>query len=300
MFEKLFAKRGLSLDRMRVLLEVREAGSIVKAAEADPVRQSQYSRQLKELEEYFGAELTQRKGRTIALTPAGEELASLIKEHFVVLGNFRRRLNDETVPVFIGAGESLVHWVLVPLVVQLQKDIPGITLRLDNFATTEISKRLSNRDLDLGLLRADAVPPNTSRKSIGKVAYALYVPPELESLCGKKGVACLSHLPMAVLPTNTSSGRALHQAAERSGASINVRLVCNSYTGLAQALRTGAYATVLPGYAEPHLDKQCRKIELPALKPLAREFVLVGQKRKAGLRPELEKVHAWLASNVVL
>jgi hypothetical protein len=37
MFARLFAESGLSLDRLRALLEVGAAGSIVKAAEGDPV-----------------------------------------------------------------------------------------------------------------------------------------------------------------------------------------------------------------------------------------------------------------------
>ncbi|HWY75152.1 MAG TPA: hypothetical protein VN281_06020 [Verrucomicrobiae bacterium] len=43
MFERLFAESGLSLDRLRSLLEVGATGSIAKAADGDPVRQSQYS-----------------------------------------------------------------------------------------------------------------------------------------------------------------------------------------------------------------------------------------------------------------
>ena len=58
MFETLFSERGLSLDRLKVLIEVRDAGSIAQAAPADPVRQSQYSRQLRELSEFFGCDET--------------------------------------------------------------------------------------------------------------------------------------------------------------------------------------------------------------------------------------------------
>jgi hypothetical protein len=36
MFAKLFAESGLSLDRLKSLLEVGAAGSIVKAAEGEP------------------------------------------------------------------------------------------------------------------------------------------------------------------------------------------------------------------------------------------------------------------------
>src|SRR5687768_401762 len=50
MFSKLFTAGGLSFDRLRVLLEVSASGSITKAANGDPVKQSQYSRQIKELE----------------------------------------------------------------------------------------------------------------------------------------------------------------------------------------------------------------------------------------------------------
>jgi len=56
----LFAENGLSLDRLRALLEVGASGSIVKATHGDPVRQSQYSRQIKELEDFFRVKLVER------------------------------------------------------------------------------------------------------------------------------------------------------------------------------------------------------------------------------------------------
>lgn len=53
MFEHLFSERGLSLDRLKTLIEVARAGSIAAAARGDSARQSLYSRQIKELEEFF-------------------------------------------------------------------------------------------------------------------------------------------------------------------------------------------------------------------------------------------------------
>ena len=50
------------------------AGSIAKAADGDPVRQSQYSRQIKELED-FRVKLAQRSWRGMQLTANGKELA---------------------------------------------------------------------------------------------------------------------------------------------------------------------------------------------------------------------------------
>jgi DNA-binding transcriptional LysR family regulator len=57
-----------------------QAGGIAKAAPNDATRQSLISRQIKELEVYFGTELTRRKGKILSLSPAGERLATLIRE----------------------------------------------------------------------------------------------------------------------------------------------------------------------------------------------------------------------------
>ena len=53
MFEKLFSEGRLTFERLRTLVEIDHAGSISKAAPGDLNRQSQYSRQLKEIEVFF-------------------------------------------------------------------------------------------------------------------------------------------------------------------------------------------------------------------------------------------------------
>ena len=72
MFSRLFANAGLSLDRLRALVEVGACGSIVKASGGDPVKQSQFSRQIKELEDFFQIRLIERQGKGIRLTASGK------------------------------------------------------------------------------------------------------------------------------------------------------------------------------------------------------------------------------------
>ncbi len=91
MFANLFAERGLSLDRLKTLIEVGAAGSIAAAAHGDSARQSLYSRQIKELEEFFGVELTCRRGKVLTLTEAGRELARLAGESMRRLDDFLSR-----------------------------------------------------------------------------------------------------------------------------------------------------------------------------------------------------------------
>lgn len=84
----LLKKNGLSIDRLRALAEVADYGSLAAAADQDPVRQSQYSRQIRDLESFFECPLTCRQSGRLKMNPAGEELARMSRgflqglEHF--------------------------------------------------------------------------------------------------------------------------------------------------------------------------------------------------------------------------
>jgi DNA-binding transcriptional LysR family regulator len=115
MFERIFAESGLSLDRLRALLEVGAAGSIVKAASADPVRQSQYSRQIKELEDFFRTRLIERQGKGTRLTASGKELARISRFFMMGLSNFQRGCLAEEQTFRIGASATFIQQFLLPV-----------------------------------------------------------------------------------------------------------------------------------------------------------------------------------------
>ena len=111
MFEHLFSERGLSLDRLKTLIEVARAGSIAAAARGDSARQSLYSRQIKELEEFFGVELTRRRGKVLVLTRSGWELVRRAHESLCLLDDFKSRSRNMPYRFTIGAGDSLHAWI---------------------------------------------------------------------------------------------------------------------------------------------------------------------------------------------
>src|SRR5256885_2459070 len=113
MFVRLFAESGLSLDRLRALVEVGAAGSIVKAAKGDPVRQSQYSRQIKELEDFFRTRLMERQAKGIRFTANGKELARLSRFFLLGLSNFQRGCLAEEQIFRIGASATFIRHFLV-------------------------------------------------------------------------------------------------------------------------------------------------------------------------------------------
>src|SRR4051794_23907230 len=65
----------LDLRRLRLLRELRDRGTIAAVAEAFSYTPSAVSQQLAALEREAGAELTERVGRGVRLTEAGQALA---------------------------------------------------------------------------------------------------------------------------------------------------------------------------------------------------------------------------------
>jgi DNA-binding transcriptional LysR family regulator len=132
MFDSLFQQQGLSIDRLKALVEVVSAGSISKAVSGDPIRQSLYSRQLKELESFFGVELTRRKGRGLVITDRGRQLAQLAREQLQSLHDFKQSCAERDQHFRIGAGDSLLHWLVVPALGDLESGSPHLTFSLHN------------------------------------------------------------------------------------------------------------------------------------------------------------------------
>lgn len=132
MGEPYVLKKGLSLDRLKVLRDVAAAGSIRNAVGDDLVRQSLASRQLKELDACFGTRLTMRKGRTMSVTPEGQELARIVEDFFVMLTRYEDALRDQVSPMTLGIGDSYFQWYLLPCLPAIQRTHPkmvsGLTL----------------------------------------------------------------------------------------------------------------------------------------------------------------------------
>src|SRR5205814_8625566 len=114
MFENLFTQSGLSLERLKTFREIVAAGGITAAAGDDSNRQSQYSRQLKELEKYFGVELLKRGRGSAELTDAGQRLYEIVGQMLSAVDEFRLTCSGQPIELTIGAGESLIQWLLLP------------------------------------------------------------------------------------------------------------------------------------------------------------------------------------------
>ena len=291
MHEDLFAKSGLSLDRLRVLVAVANAGSIVKAAGDDPVRQSQYSRQLKELETFFEQKLTQRKGRTLSLTPNGQRLANLAREHFNALAHFKAESAEMPLTVRIGAGESLIKWLLIPSLCHIKAGRESVNWRFANLQTPEIMDRLLDQRLDFGLVRGVEETPPLKSTRLGRLSNSLFVPGKMAVGMPTKPEAAIAQLPMAILEGRSRLRQMIEDGCRKANRRSDIRFECASQPEIAVIVRHGLAAGILPTLAKPDFaGSDVQVLDLSRMKVFDIELSLVWNPRALALSEALEGI----------
>ena len=276
------------MDRLQSFCLVAQAGGVTKAAKGDPAKQSLFSRQIKELEEFFGAELMRRKGRGIALTAAGERLNVVARECFASLLDFKSGCKGLPVEIVIGAGESVIDWVLMPRLAEVRKKVPNVRLKFLNLATSDIVRRLADGVIDFGVIRKDAVAHPLRWASLGVMGYSLFVPEGLKG--GGASAKLLEALPLATLEGEGSFRKELAAIARKSRLRLRIEIECASFPLVARAVATGSVAGILPSVATVDLGRLgAQEMRVGVLDSLKREMCLVWNPRVLKIRPALER-----------
>lgn len=291
MFESLFSERGLSLDRLKVLIEVRDAGSIAAAAPGDAVRQSQYSRQLRELSEFFGCEVAQRRGKILKLTAQGERLAELAREQLRSLQDFRAECKELNVVFTLGAGDSLIQWLVIPRLGKIIDAFPGTHFATHNLRTNDIVQQLTDCRLDFGIIRKNAMAPGLKAVSLGVVTYSAIVPPKL---LGKSRVTlreALRTLPLATQTTDGQFAAGLRAIAKSLDVPLAPALSCQSFPQTLAAVRSGRFWSIVPDIALRDIDGATMvRLNDPLLRQLDREAMLAWNPRLVRVRPNAARI----------
>jgi DNA-binding transcriptional LysR family regulator len=246
MFERLFAESGLSLDRLRSLLEVGAAGSIAKAVGGDPVKQSQYSRQIKELENFFQARLVERHGKGVRLTSAGKALARISRFFLLGLSNFQRGCLAEDQSFRIGASATFIEAFLVPLLAQPKTIQAGSGYAVEALGDGEIERRLHDLTLDFGVVGSETLSRPLQLAGLGQCALNLWVPKALHKSEARALRAFKDKRLALVLPTAEMGAEMLESLKGH-----RVTLSCGSYLEASVALEGQAVATFLPEFLTP-------------------------------------------------
>ncbi len=290
MLNRLLSEGGISLDRLGSFHEVAESGSITAAANGSPSRQSLLSRQISDLESFFGVSLLRRESRPHRLTSEGEELARLCREFFVGIEECSTQWKTGETVVSIVSGESLLQWIVLPLVrsrpmFRKQK----IRLSLRNQRTGDAVQSVIDGKADLALVRKDAVPDGLKHEGEFALRYRLIVPEAMAAkVNAKRGIEILAGLPLVLLEGDGDLSRAIKEECGIQNIRLDVRLECSSFPQIAEAIQTMDLAGFLPQFAPP--IKRTVAYDIPEMNRLSRILTLAWSPRRERMKPSLLRV----------
>jgi DNA-binding transcriptional LysR family regulator len=300
MYEVLFERKGLSLERLYALVLLNERGSLIKAANGDMGLQSRYSHYLRELSAFIGTPLTKKDGRSIRLTAAGEELANLARAQFRSLIELRGRAAQAAQQVAIGAGDSILQWLLIPAIGMIRRPGKSRAVRIENLRTTDLVRRLQEQRLDFAVVRKNAVPEGLKCADICIVRYVIVVPRRIAPRRMKLETALLG-CPHVTVAGDGELVKKLRTLAQDLGGTFQPEIVCDSIGQCLAAVKTGSYAAVLPTQVmEGAGELDCEVVDEEELADLNRPIVLAWSPRNLeSLGEQIERFRAELLSALV-
>jgi len=305
MNKDLFSRSGLSLDRLRSFLEVAEAGSIANSAPDSLSRQAQVSRQIGELETYFETELTVRHGKTIALSPAGERLAVLVRQQFDDLQGFINEQRKLPRTFRIGAGASMLEWMVIPAAGGIRKVLGNAALNLKSMRSRELVEAVRDGTVDFAVIREDALSEEQRAKTslrLTSMSFHLCAARHLARTSTKLGLTSpqdWGNLPWAILTGGGQLDTKIRGILAAACPAMTPAVECTSLLQVKELVIRGVCAGILPlmgmqGLTEAGVVSR----EIEPLKDYGRPLVLHWNERQMRRRGVGEDVIKELAKKL--
>lgn len=246
-------------NAIRYFREVTQCGSIKQAAMALRIAPSAISRQVQALEQELAVKLFERGARGVNLTDAGHLLYRYAVENHKQLDSIRARVEACDVHrrglVRMATVEGLLASFLVDLVVDLDRDYPGISIAVTAVGSRAVAEMVSQQAVDLGLVfgrapRRDLIELARMRQSLC-LLVARNHPMANRDSCTVRELAGLR----AVMPDQSFGIRQeIDRACAQAGVSLDICTELNSLAFARAIVSKTDLVTFLPRIsAQPEL-----------------------------------------------
>jgi DNA-binding transcriptional LysR family regulator len=272
----------MTLDQLRIFLEVGERGHVTRAAEVLGMSQSAVSAAIAALEVSCQTKLFDRVGRRIQLTETGQKF---LREARAVLDRAsmaRSVLQDlagfPAGPVAIAASQTIATYWLPRRLAAFHVANPRVRLNVVIRNTQEVEDAVVEGEVNIGLVEGPTWHPALIRKQIDQDRIVLVVASDQPPLpVNASGLLDLRAINWVIREAGSGTRRGLEELAIREGLSLddlNIFLVLPSNEAVREAIVAGAGATIISRHVVASAIAAGSLIEIPIELPL-REFALL-------------------------
>lgn len=273
----------MTLRHMKIYVTVFQHCNITRAAEELHLAQPSVSLAVKELEEYYGVQLFERRGRRILPTEAGREfygyalhIASLFDEMETRIKNW-----DKIGTLRIGTSITIGTHILPDLLHRFQKQFPEVRIETEINNSSIIEQRVLDNAIDIGLIE--------NQPEHGDIHAAAFMQDELCAIVppghplGRRKKVTLEQLAEApfLMREKGSAGREILDAAfELLQKKIHPVMESVSTQAIVKGVSEGLGVAVLP-YLLVRRDIEEGVVEqVPLAEPIERNLNIIYHKSK--------------------
>ena len=276
----------MDIGRLRALVELARCGTMAAAAEALFLTPSAVSQQIAQLEEEAGVKLTERVGRGVRLTPAGQALVGYAERVMVVLDEARSELavlrREIAGELRVAAFPSIASAVLPDTVKALQRVFPRLEIILEESEPIDGLAALRSWRADAALIDDLSIVVGEKQESIGVVPLAddvLYVAVSADHAFANRAslsVADLRHETWAIDSTSSVFGDFIANLCRRAGYEPRINAKCRGFEMVGAMVASGCSVSIVPGL---RLVRPPAGVAWIKLKPEVRRKIYVAYRR---------------------
>ncbi len=167
----------LSIQTLRIFCKVVENGSFSQAARALKITQPTVSQQIARIEQSVNGKLFERVGKSIHLTPIGQEFHSFAKELVEKSDQFSEHLKDQrslpTGLVKYAMPESCQWTPHYRKIMSRIREFPGIRFEIEILPNSAITQLLLEGKLDFGFVSGERLNPELRFEKFSDEHYSL-------------------------------------------------------------------------------------------------------------------------------
>ncbi|MCW5749800.1 MAG: LysR family transcriptional regulator [Alphaproteobacteria bacterium] len=146
----------MTLRQVRYFVAVAEAGSVTAAAAAVGISQSAVTEALKQLEDFTGVALFERRARGLALTHHGHQFLHHAHNILAAVADAQRALQTAAPSlsgtVHLGVTSLVAGYFLADLLARFRRVFPNVAVEVHEDVRDYVEHLLVNGELDLGLI----------------------------------------------------------------------------------------------------------------------------------------------------
>ncbi len=282
----------MDLDQLHTFLEIVRLKSFSKAAQTCFRTQPAISAQVRQLEQELNANLFERLGTRIALTPAGK----IFGEYAEQILDLRRRAQEsiqelERVPrgeLIIAANEATCIYVLPEVFSQYKKQFPNVQLHVDRSYGSRVLQAVQDNLADFGITQ---LPVDAKKCQVVKIhsdEIRLLVPSG-HPLSAKRQITGTDIVPFQLLLPKTGTTRTkLNSWLEAVEEQLQVSMELDSTEMIKRFVMAGLGVSFL---AASHCREEVAAGKLATIalgpEPMIRRLGLIYRKDKALSRAAL-------------